>query len=169
MIEEVFDTLAHLRKTGQLATDLLLMPYRTRLAVAAERLLDGAEPGAACADLLTLPFTLQCFFLDLGGRECIPVMYGTAAKAESRRFAPLADPSSGRWDNRPYFVDALAQPERVIVSTPYLSASGTSLCMTLSIAIEYRGQSLVFGADLDWGGLAAPATDLLQSLGERPG
>jgi EAL domain-containing protein (putative c-di-GMP-specific phosphodiesterase class I) len=167
VIENIFDTLAHMRRTGKLATDLLLMPYRTRLAVAAEQLLDGQAPDVACADLLALPFTLQCFFLDLGGRECIPVMYGAAAKAESRRFAPLADPSSGRWDNRPYFVDALAQPQQVIVSTPYLSASGTSLCVTLSISIDYRGQSIVFGADLDWSRLAAPATDILQASGER--
>jgi EAL domain-containing protein (putative c-di-GMP-specific phosphodiesterase class I) len=168
-IENVFDTLAHTRKTSQLATDLLLMPYRTRLAEAAERMLAGASANSACADLLLLPCTLSCFFLDLGGRECIPVLQGAAAQAESIRFAPLSDPSSGRWDNRPYFVEALAQPQRVIVSAPYLSATGTALCLTLSISIDYEGQPIVFGTDIDWGQLAAPASKLLQASGERTG
>jgi EAL domain-containing protein (putative c-di-GMP-specific phosphodiesterase class I) len=168
-IENVFDTLAHTRKTSQLATDLLLMPYRTRLAEAAERMLAGASTDSACADLLLLPCTLSCFFLDPGGRECIPVLQGAAAQAESIRFAPLSDPSNGRWDNRPYFVEAHAQPQRVIVSAPYLSATGTALCLTLSISIDYDGQPIVFGTDIDWGRLAAPASKLLQASGERTG
>ena len=77
------------------------------------------------------------------------------------RLAPLSNPATGRWDNRPYFVDALAQPQRLMVSAPYLSATGTGLCVTLSIAIDYRGDPLVFGVDLDWERLAASATGLL--------
>jgi EAL domain-containing protein (putative c-di-GMP-specific phosphodiesterase class I) len=160
-IETVFDTLAHTRKTHELAIDLLLMPYRTRFAEAAERLLAGWPPDQACADLRALPCVTSCFFLDQGGRECIPLITGAGALAVGARFAPLSNPATGRWDNRPYFVDALAQPQRLVVSAPYLSATGTGLCVTLSIAIDYHGEPLVFGMDINWERLAARAAGLL--------
>ena len=160
-IETVFDTLAHTRKTRELAMDLLLMPYRTRFAEAAERMWAGVLPEHACEDLLALPCTLSCFFLDQGGRESIPAIQGAGAAPVAARLAPLGKSSIARWDNRPYFVDALAQPQRLIVSTPYLSATGTGLCVTLSIFINYRGESLVLGADLNWERLAATAAGLL--------
>jgi EAL domain-containing protein (putative c-di-GMP-specific phosphodiesterase class I) len=160
-IETVFDTLAHTRKTRELAIDLLLMPYRTRFAEAAERMCSGALPERACEELRALPFTVNCFFLDRRGRECIPVIEGAGAIAITPRLAPLGKPSIGRWDNRPYFVDALAQPQRLMVSAPYLSSTGTGLCVTLSIFVDYRGEPLMFGADLDWERLAAPAAGLL--------
>jgi hypothetical protein len=166
-IESVFDTLAHTRQTSQLATDLLLMPYRTRAAEAAERMLSGVAAELACADLLQLPCAMTCFFLDDGGRECIPAMDAAATLPPPARFAPLSDPSSGRWDNRPYFVDAIAQPRRIVVSAPYLSAMGTMLCVTISIAITYRSNPIVFGLDLDWGRLSAPAASLMPPSGER--
>jgi EAL domain-containing protein (putative c-di-GMP-specific phosphodiesterase class I) len=164
-IETVFDTLAHTRKTGQLAIDLLLMPYRTLFAEAAERMWAGALPEKACEDLRALPCTVSCFFLDQGGRECIPMIAGAGAASIASRLAPLSKLSIGRWDNRPYFVDALAQPQRLTVSAPYLSATGAGLCVTLSIFISYRGEPLVFGADLNWERLAAPAAGLLPPSG----
>ncbi|HEV7835285.1 MAG TPA: EAL domain-containing protein [Caballeronia sp.] len=160
-IESVFDTLAHTRQARELAVDLLLMPYRTRFAEAAERMWAGALPQRACENLRALPCTGSCFFLDQGGRECIPMIAGAGAAPIAPRLAPLSKPSIGRWDNRPYFVDALAHPQQLMVSAPYLSATGTGLCVTLSVFINYRGDPIVFGADLDWERLAASATGLL--------
>ncbi|BAN25034.1 EAL domain-containing protein [Caballeronia insecticola] len=159
LFEDVFDALAQMRRTERLAGDLLLLPYRSKLTQAAARFTAGAATEAACADLLALPCTLSCFFLDEGGRECMPGLAGAAAKAPSERFAPIADPSTGRWDNRPYFVDAHANPQQVITSAPYLSVTGTSLCVTLTIATQRAARPVVIGADLDWRSLieAAPA------------
>jgi EAL domain-containing protein (putative c-di-GMP-specific phosphodiesterase class I) len=168
-IETVFDTLAHTRQTSQLAIDLLLMPYRTRVAEAAERMLSGMEADRACADLLQLPCATTCFFLDDTGRECIPAMDAAGTRPPLARFAPLSDPSSGRWDNRPYFVDAIAQPQHLAVSAPYLSAMGTTLCVTISIAFAYRGNPIVLGLDLDWSRLSAPAANLMPASAERLG
>jgi EAL domain-containing protein (putative c-di-GMP-specific phosphodiesterase class I) len=161
LFESVFDTLSHLRRAERLASDMLLMPYRSRLTEAAARFAAGASTEAACAALLKLPCTLSCFFLDTRGRECTPSLPGAGAKTPSVRFAPIADPSSGRWDNRAYFADALASPQRVIESAPYLSVTGTSLCVTLTIAIKRRGASVVVGADIDWLQLSAPASAIL--------
>ena len=159
LFESVFDALARMRRTERLAGDLLLLPYRAGLTHAARRFASGATTGSACAELLALQCTLSCFFLDEGGREFMPGLAGAAAKAPSARFAPIADPSTGRWDNRPYFVDAHAKPQQVITSAPYLSVTGTSLCVTLTIATQRAGKPVVIGADLDWRRLieAAPA------------
>jgi hypothetical protein len=159
LFEDVFDALARMRRTERLASDLLLMPYRSNLTQAARRFASGATTEATCADLLALPCTLSCFFLDQGGREFMPGLAGAAAKAPSARFAPIADPSTGRWDNRPYFVEAHASPQQVATSTPYLSVTGTSLCVTLTIATQRAAKPVVIGADLDWRKLieAAPA------------
>ncbi|WP_087047228.1 EAL domain-containing protein [Caballeronia ptereochthonis] len=159
LFDDVFDALAQMRRTERLADDLLLWPYRSSLTQAAARFATGATTQAACADLLALPCTLSCFFLDQGGREFMPGLAGAAAKAPSERFAPIADPSAGRWDNRPYFVDAHANPQQVITSAPYLSVTGTSLCVTLTIAMQRAAKPVVIGADLDWRRLieAAPA------------
>nr|WP_306805890.1 EAL domain-containing protein [Caballeronia sp. BR00000012568055] len=159
LFEHVYDTLAQIRRTERLATDLVLMPYRANLSTAARRLSSGASTEAACADLLALPCTISCFFLDQGGREFMPALPGAGAKAPSERFAPIADASTGRWDNRPYFVDAHAKPQEVIASAPYLSVTGSSLCVTLTIATQRAGRTIVAGVDLDWRRLveAAPA------------
>lgn len=159
LFEDVFDALAQMRRTERLAGELLLLPYRSNLALAARRFAAGATTDAACADLLALPCTLSCFFLDQGGREFMPGLAGAGAKARSERFAPIADPSTGRWDNRPYFVDAHASPHQVTTSAPYLSVTGTSLCVTLTIATQRAAKPVVIGADLDWRRLieAAPA------------
>jgi hypothetical protein len=159
LFEDVFDALAQTRRTERLAGDLLLLPYRSSLTLAARRFAAGLATDAACADLLALPCTLSCFFLDQGGREFMPGLAGAGAKARSERFAPIADPSTGRWDNRPYFVDAHASPQQVTTSAPYLSVTGTSLCVTLTIATQRAAKPVVIGADLDWRRLieAAPA------------
>ncbi|SAK58778.1 diguanylate phosphodiesterase [Caballeronia hypogeia] len=159
LFEDVFDALAQMRRAERLASDLLLMPYRSNLKQAAARFAAGATTRAACAELLALPCTLSCFFLDAGGRQFMPDLAGAAARASNERFAPIADPSTGRWDNRPYFVGAHAKPQEVITSAPYLSVTGTSLCVTLTIATQRAAKHVVIGADLDWRRLieAAPA------------
>lgn len=161
LFERTFDTLADVRRSERLASDLLLMPYRSRLTEAAARIAQGASTSSACAALLALPCTVSSFFLDARGREFTPALPGAAAKAPSERFSPIADSSSGRWDNRDYFVEALAMPERVFVSAPYLSVTGTSLCVTLTVAVRRGAKMVVVGADVDWRLLSGPAADIL--------
>jgi hypothetical protein len=158
LIEEAFETLSQTRRSERLTNDLLLMPYRAGLSQAARRLAGGAGTETACAELLALPCTLSCFFLDEAGRESMPALPGAGAKRRSERFAPIADPSTGRWDNRPYFVDACAQPQQIVTSAPYLSVKGTSLCVTLTIATRRGNRTLIAGLDLDWRRLSDTAS-----------
>jgi hypothetical protein len=157
----VFDALAQIRRAERLASDLLLMPYRSSLVQMSRRLASGDTSEAACADLLALPCTMSCFFLDSGGREFMPALPGASAKAPTERFAPIADSSTGRWDNRPYFVEAHMKPQEVIVSAPYLSVTGLSLCVTLTIATQCAGSTIVAGVDLDWRRLSDEASSIL--------
>ncbi|WP_244816962.1 EAL domain-containing protein [Caballeronia sp. Lep1P3] len=150
LIDDAFESLARMRRSERLTADLLLLPYRGSVLQAARRLAGGADTKAACAELLALPGTLACFFLDEAGRQYLPTLTGAAAKRRNERFAPIADPSTGRWDNRPYFVDACAQPQQVVTSAPYLSVTGSSLCVTLAIATYRGGETVVLGVDLDW-------------------
>jgi EAL domain-containing protein (putative c-di-GMP-specific phosphodiesterase class I) len=161
MFERVFDALAQIRRAERLASDLLLMPYRASLVQMSRRLTSGDTSQAACADLLALPCTMSCFFLDSGGREFMPALPGASAKTPSERFAPIADSSTGRWDNRPYFVEAHMKPQEVIVSAPYLSVTGLSLCVTLTIATQCAGSTIVAGVDLDWRRLSDEASSIL--------
>ena len=84
LFEDVFDTLAQTRRTERLAGDLLLLPYRAALTQAARRFASGATTEAACADLLALPCTLSCFFLDQGGREFMPGLRGRGRESAER-------------------------------------------------------------------------------------
>ncbi len=150
LIEDAFDALAHMRRNERLAADLLLMPYRANLSQAARRIAGGAGTEPACADMLALPGTVSCFFLDEAGRQFSATLPGAGERRRSARFAPIADASTGRWDNRGYFVEACAQPQQVVASAPYLSVTGTLLCVTLTVAIRRGDRTLVVGADLDW-------------------
>ncbi|SAL57456.1 EAL domain-containing protein [Caballeronia telluris] len=161
LFETVFDTLTQMRHAERLASDLLLTPYRSQLEDAIARLSDGASTEAACAALLALPCTSNCFFLDQRGRAFSPALPGAAARPAGERFAPIADPSTGRWDNRAYFADALASREQLIASAPYLSVTGASLCVTLTVAVRYRGAWIVVGTDIDWQKLSTQAAAIL--------
>ncbi len=99
-------------------------------------------------------------FLDHAGREFGPALPGAGAMPPRERYAPIADSASGRWDNRPYFVDALAHLQQVVVSSPYRSVTGSALCVTLTIATQRDGHTVIAGADLDWRRLvdAAPTS-----------
>ena len=68
------------------------------------------------------------------------------------RYLPLVNTAGGSWAGRPYFRDARHDPGRVKVSRPYRSSTGRSMCVTLSVADEFRqsGVHAVFCCDLLW-------------------
>ncbi len=66
------------------------------------------------------------------------------------RFDPLSDARGANWSRRGYFKNAMKRPGRVQISRPYLSITGAHLCRTLSIALEFASEILVFCVDIDW-------------------
>lgn len=86
---------AHLAE--RLAGDLLLLPYRSNLTLAARRFAAGAATEAACADLLTLPCTLGCFFSirpAVNSRQVSPAPRRKRRARVSRR-SPIRRPGAG--------------------------------------------------------------------------
>jgi hypothetical protein len=100
----------------------------------------------------------RCFLLDgeghQMGRSLVSLRNSGATDA---RFAPLMDVNGATWETREYFRRAIAQPDRVQVTRPYLSLTGPQNCITLSVAVRTVGGTKVLCADVSADALAAAA------------
>ena len=65
------------------------------------------------------------------------------------RYAPLFETVGANWFRRPFFQNAVNNPGQVHISTPYLSLTGSYLCVTFSEAIRFGGDTFVFCCDLN--------------------
>ena len=64
------------------------------------------------------------------------------------RFRPLESTTSADWYRQQYLRQAIAQPERLQVTTPYLCITGAYMCVTLSLGYYYRGELRVLCCDI---------------------
>lgn len=65
------------------------------------------------------------------------------------RYAPLFETVGANWFRRPFFQNAVNNPGQVHMSTPYLSLTGSYMCVTFSEAIRFGGETYVFCCDLN--------------------
>lgn len=65
------------------------------------------------------------------------------------RYAPLFETVGANWFRRPFFQNAINNPGQVHISTPYLSLTGSYMCVTFSEAIRIGGATYVFCCDLN--------------------
>ena len=65
------------------------------------------------------------------------------------RYAPLFETVGANWFRRPFFQNAMNNPGQVHISTPYLSLTGSYMCVTFSEAINFGGETYVFCCDLN--------------------
>lgn len=65
------------------------------------------------------------------------------------RYAPLFETVGANWFRRPFFQNAMSSPGQVHISTPYLSLTGSYMCVTFSEAINFDGETYVFCCDLN--------------------
>lgn len=123
--------------------------YRNTFERCASALQSGVSIEHACAEILAQSGVERCYLLDADGAQ-VGTNLVTALRAATAdpRFAPLEDVSGARWFRRPYFRRAVGQPGQVMVSRPYLSLTGAQMCVTLSVAIEVRGERRVLCCDL---------------------
>ncbi|HQQ62587.1 MAG TPA: EAL domain-containing protein [Pseudomonadales bacterium] len=131
---------------------------RRRLAVytqaffdAVMKMREGVVVDAALAPFLGLEQVKRCYFLDDGGVQIGSNFAASHATGDvDARFEPLNDARNAIWARRQYFQKAIAEPGRVHISKPYLSITGGSLCVTLSIATHQKDGLQVFCGDIDW-------------------
>ncbi|SFR52731.1 EAL domain, c-di-GMP-specific phosphodiesterase class I (or its enzymatically inactive variant) [Marinobacter daqiaonensis] len=121
------------------------------------RLQEGASLGEACKDILAHHTVSRCYLIDQRGVQIDDTMVSEAvARTLDPRYRPLENTSSADWYRQHYLKQALAQPNRMQVTTPYLSISGVYMCVTLSLGFRYQGQLRVLCCDIlaDQGPLA---------------
>lgn len=136
----------------------LIEPYVGGIRAAAALLACGAQFEEAARQVLGLRAVERCFLLDGEGRQMGRNLVSLRnAGAADARFAPLMDVSGAIWETREYFRRAMAAPERVQVTPPYLSLTGPKSCITLSVAVRTGAGTKVLCADLDAEALAGAA------------
>jgi EAL domain-containing protein (putative c-di-GMP-specific phosphodiesterase class I) len=128
-----------------------LQPYVRAFERAAERLAAGEPLVEVGWNFLALDNAARCFLLDQNGRQAgRNVVLRADRAAHEARFMPLVDAQGANWLRRPYFRAALGDPERVHVTTPYLSINEALPCVTLSVETRAGGKRCVLCGDIDW-------------------
>lgn len=123
--------------------------YQPGLMQAAKALQLGYSLRDSCRSFLAQPFAQNCFLLDAEGyqQEQIPA---TNQPHTHGRFSPLLISQGACWARRAYFRRALANPGEVQITRPYLSLNDAQPCITLSIALKLKHQTLVLCGDIRW-------------------
>ncbi len=132
-----------------------IQPYVRSFLRAAIHLQGSGDLEDSCRDLLGLDRVQRCYLLNERGEQVGPHLTRSADEPSAQsdpRHRPLVDTVGGTWLRRPYFRDALMEPRRLKVSRPYLSSTGSHVCVTLSVAEQSRrdGSHYVFCCDLLW-------------------
>lgn len=116
---------------------------------AVERLRKGEVLRDACADILSHHTVSRCYLIDQRGVQ----VDDTAAADRGQggldpKYRPLENTSSADWYRQHYLKQALAQPNRMQVTSPYLSITGVYMCVTLSLGFRYQGELRVLCCDI---------------------
>lgn len=131
--------------------EALLAPYsKAFLSACAQMQAGETTPQQASAPLLRLPRTERIFMLDQEGRQIGANISSATACPQDPRFRPLLDADGATWSRRSYFRHAVAQPDKLHVSRPYLSIAGSASCVSLSMAFKAGDTLQVLCCDLDW-------------------
>ena len=146
-LTELCDTFRNRSSTREERRQRALAPHRVDFEHAASSLACGVELEVAAFRLMTKAAVKRCYLLDDQGFQIAAVI---PERDRATRYAPLANEDASSWFRRGYFRRALARPGQQYVSSPYLSLTGVHLCVTLSMALQLDGRTMVFCCDLDW-------------------
>lgn len=110
----------------------------------------GMDAAKVSQSLLQLPRVLRCYVLDGRGRQLgenvVSPVHGAPI---DRRFQPLMNAGDANWGRRPYFQRAMANPEQIQISRPYLSVTDAKMCCTMSICVkDAAGADRVYCVDI---------------------
>jgi len=104
----------------------------------------------AAWQFLELPRCERVYLLDWQGVQNSDTIKALRLGPYDPRFEPIAESLGADWSRRDYFQAAIANPRKVHVSAPYLSASSPIQCITLSIAVLVNGETRVLCGDIHW-------------------
>jgi hypothetical protein len=147
-VERAFETASETRDSQRHAFEARLMPYLDAVCEASKLLVNGRTPVDTI--LNTLDLCSGCYLLDDAGRPFDHDAISAGTKEIEPRFPPLSSVHDVRWDNKPYFMHALASPGIPIYSEPFLSLTSGRSCVAIACAIRLEQRCVVLVAKLDW-------------------
>jgi hypothetical protein len=120
-----------------------------RFYACVDALILGQSLEQGCAEFVREEGIQRVYQLDAEGYQVGRNLESPTRGEVDDRYSPCADGRGANWYRRPYFQRAMAAPDRVQVSRPYLSITDAQSCVTISIAFEVAGKTLVLCADID--------------------
>lgn len=116
---------------------------------ATDRLRDNVQMHGACQELLEHPVVSRCYLVDKNGKQLGNTLISEAGlKHFDLRFRPLEGTTNADWFQQQYLRQALATPEILQVTAPYLCVTGAYMCVTLSLAFYHNGELKVLCCDI---------------------
>jgi EAL domain-containing protein (putative c-di-GMP-specific phosphodiesterase class I) len=150
-IGKLFDQLREDKQLEEISTRRNLSVYTEAFFDVAVKILEGMDIDLALKTFLGINPVRRCYLLDeLGLQVGSNYLPGSLAENVDARFEPLNDARNAIWMRRQYFQQAIAETGRVHISKPYLSITGGSLCVTLSIATYHGDKLRVLCGDINW-------------------
>lgn len=111
----------------------------------------GVSLENAASDLLSLPRMVRLYCLDDAGRQRGASIDGANRHVLNRMpHRPLLDSDGANWAHRPYFRRARTDPGHLQVTRPYLSLTGSYMCVTLSQVTRIGRSDSILCCDLEY-------------------
>ena len=150
-INALWATFDHGRQARERADEEWVAPYVDALRQSRDQLAAGKSLVEATEVFRALPAAEFCYLVDSTGHTVGAVAEANGARwFADPRYRPLAEQGGIRAESRPYFRPALAQPERVIVTPPYLSAASRRLCVTVCATAGSGREARILCGDVTW-------------------
>jgi EAL domain-containing protein (putative c-di-GMP-specific phosphodiesterase class I) len=138
-------------KQQSLVLDHDFRRFNTYFERAITRFIDGESFTNSVQNLFDEPKAIRCYLLDEYGLQIGKAIHTPNFVLNTEiRFKPLANSSNANWSQKHYHYRAMRNPGKTQVTSPYLSLTGSHMCITVSKAVEILGTPYVICCDLDW-------------------
>ncbi len=102
-------------------------------------------------DMLALPRTMRLYVLNQDGSQLSAnVEADKRTGFVDKKMEPLYQAAGAKWHLRPYYRNAVNNPDELQITPPYLSITDAELCITLSQTIRMNGEMHILCCDLKW-------------------
>lgn len=117
----------------------------------ANMLAAGLNIHTATEEMARMDRVMRFYLLDeLGTQVGENISSQQRSKTRDPRLAPLTDTQGANWAHRPYFRRAMARPNEVQMTRPYLSLVDARMCLTLTRVVKLQRERAVLCCDLEW-------------------
>lgn len=124
--------------------------YRIQFTKAIDILREGESLRKASLSVMNNKSVVRCYLLSANGVQIgSTVVRKSTILEEDYRFRPLEDAKSADWFRRHYLRRAVLHPDQLQVTRPYLSITGSHMCITLSIMFSTDWGNMVFCCDIN--------------------